>query len=283
MEKKAPRVAVIIVTYNSERHLDKCIACLAKQTYAPAQLIIVDSGSEDYEYLLPLRSQPNLELIFAEKECGFCRGNNSGLKNLLPDTDYIFFLNPDAFIAPTYIEKAVAFMQEEQNVRCGAITGITEGYCMEKDSPTGLYDTTGIFNTWWGRWFDRGHGQPLNPQRYNATETIPAICGALFFCRYAAARTVMLPDEELFDSRFYMYKEDIDLSLRLKKQGWHLMFVPALVAYHCRGWNRHRRSMPKKMRLHSAYNELCIHWRQKSLIPFFYSTLKFWAVKYLNL
>lgn len=278
-----PRVAVIIVTHNSEKHIDKCITCIANQTYAPAQLILVDSGSSDRDYLLPYRSLPGVQTIFADKDIGFCRGNNIGLKKLLPETDYIFFLNPDAFITPTYIAKAVAFMQDDKNARCGAITGTTEGYCIKKNSPTGLYDTTGIFSTWWGRWFDRGQGEPLNPNLFSETETIPAICGAVFFCRNTAAKAVMLPDGELFDNRFYMYKEDIDLSLRLKNQGWHLMFVPSLLAYHCRGWNQNRRSMPKKMRLHSAYNELRIHWRQKSLIPLIYSTMKFWAVKCLNI
>lgn len=278
-----PRVAVIIVTHNSERHIAKCINCVAAQTHMPSQVIVVDSGSSERDYLLSYGSMQGTQVIFAGKDIGFCRGNNIGLKKVLPETDYIFFLNPDAFIPADYIAKAVAFMQDDKNLQCGAITGTTEGYCMDRDNPTGLYDTTGVFSTWWGRWFDRGQGQPVNVNLYNKIESIPAICGAVFFCRYAAAKSVMLPGEELFDNRFYMYKEDIDLSLRLKRQGWQLMFVPELLAYHCRGWNRHRRSMPKKMRLHSAYNELRIHWRQKSPIPLLYSTMKYWAVKCLNI
>lgn len=277
-----PRVAVIVVTHNSERHIDKCMACIANQTHAPAQVILVDSGSAQREYLHPYRSLPGVQVIFADKDIGFCRGNNIGLKEVLSEVEFLFFLNPDAFITPTFIAKAVAFMLDGKNVRCGAITGTTAGYCMETDSPTNLYDSTGVFSKWWGRWYDRGQGEPLNPNLYNNIEAIPAICGAVFFCRHAAAKEVMLPRGELFDSRFYMYKEDIDLSHRLKRQGWELMFVPGLLAYHCRGWNRHRRSMPKKMRLHSAYNELRIHWRQKSLIPLLYSTMKYWAVKCFN-
>lgn len=276
-------VAVIVVTYNSEEHIEHCMQCLVDQTYKPSQIILVDSGSRECGYLRSYLSIEGTEVVFAGQDAGFCRANNCGLKKVLPETHYVFFLNPDAFISANYIEKAVAFMEDTQNAPCGAITGIAEGYCMKTNSPTGLYDTTGIFYTRLGRWYDRGQGQPVNPDLYRNTESIPAICGALFFSRYEAIKEAMLRGGELFDERFYMYKEDIDLSLRLRENGRRLMFVPELKAYHCRGWDRNRRTMPKKMRLHSAYNELRIHRKQKRLIPILYSTLKYWAVKYLNI
>lgn len=174
-------------------------------------------------------------------------------------------------------------MEAPSNTKVGALTGTTLGYCIDQDAPTGTYDTTGIFCTWWGRWFDRAQGEKHNPEAYSQIELIPAICGAVFFCRRSAAKEVMLAEEEIFDNGFYMYKEDIDLSLRLRKQGWDLAFLPELKAYHCRGWNRDRKSMPQKMRLHSAFNELKIHWRKKSPIPFLYSLMKYWAVRCLNI
>lgn len=275
-------VAVIIVTNNSEKHIDKCMECLRAQTHPPSQIILVDSGSSNYEYLQKFASLTNTKIVIGEKGIGFCKGNNLGLVHVSNSTDFLFFLNPDAFITPTFIQKAIDFMNEEKNTGCGALTGTTLGYCIEKDLPTGLYDTTGIFRTWWGRWYDRGQGRPHDPNVYSLSEPIPAICGAVYFCRYTAAQKVMLSQNELFDQRFYMYKEDIDLSLRLKKQNWQLMFVPHILAYHCRGWNPNRKKMAKKMRLHSATNELRIHWKQKAPIPLLYSLLKYCAVKCFN-
>lgn len=275
-------VALIIVTHNSEKYIDKCMACIAKQTHHPRQIILVDSGSANCDYLSSFNSNPSVQIVLAGKDVGFCLGNNIGLGKVLPETEFVFFLNPDAFLTPEYIAKAVEFMGDPNYHHCGALTGTTESYCMDADRPKELYDTTGVFSTWWGRWYDRGQQEPVNPRLYREIELIPAICGAVFFCRHSAIKTVMLSENQLFDNRFYMYKEDIDLSLRLRKKGWELLFVPELLAYHCRGWNRNRRSMPKKMRLHSAQNELRIHWRQKSLIPFFYSAMKYCAVKCFN-
>ncbi len=283
------KAAVIIVTHNSERHIHKCMDCLLAQTSAPKQIIIVDSGSTDCGYLQKYASLKEVELLTGNIDIGFCRGNNLGLARINEDIDYILFLNPDAFVMPSFIRKAMSFMEEKSHARCGALTGTTLGYSIEKNSPTGLYDTTGIFQSWWGRWYDRGQGQVRNPQKYATTEHIPAICGAVYFCRRKAIIEVMLPsisvnqEPELFDTRFYMYKEDIDLSLRLKKRGWTLMFVPEVVAFHCRGWNPDRKTMPKKMRMYSATNELRIQWRQKSPIPIIYSFFKYFAVKYLNI
>ncbi|MGZ3634157.1 MAG: glycosyltransferase family 2 protein [Parachlamydiaceae bacterium] len=276
------KVAVIIVTHNSEKHIDKCMDCLRTQTHLPTQIILVDSGSTDCDYLQKFASQNEAEILIGGTDIGFCKGNNLGLTKVLPDTDFLFFLNPDAFITPTFIQKAVDFMNKKENVHCGALTGTTLGYCIETDRPTGLYDTTGVFRTWWGHWYDRNQGAPHEPDAYSVPESIPAICGAVYFCRYAAAQKVMLSQHELFDNHFYMYKEDIDLSLRLKKQGWQLMFVPDLIAFHCRGWNPNRKKMAKKMRLHSAINELRIHSKQKAPIPLIYSLIKYCAVKCFN-
>lgn len=282
---KAPKVAVIIVTHNSERHVHKCMECLQAQDHMPAQIVVVDSGSNDCRYLEQYAAEKGVELILGNRDIGFCRGNNLGLTRVQEETDFILFLNPDAFVTPSFVQKAVAFMEESANKHCGALTGTTLGYCIDKNAPTGLYDTTGIFRSWWGRWHDRAQGEVRNPQKYMIKEPIPAICGAVYFCRYQAIKEVMLPKEkfELFDTRFYMYKEDIDLSLRLKKKGWTLMFVPEVIAYHCRGWNPDRKAMPQTMRLYSAANELRIHWSQKAPIPLLYSFFKYCAVKYLNI
>lgn len=275
-------VAVIVVTHNSEKHLDKCIQCLRSQTLQASRVVLVDSGSRERGYLSKFAAMEDVEVVFAEKDIGFCKGNNLGLTKIPMGTDFVLFINPDAFAEPTFIEEAVKFMLLDSQKDCGALTGTTAGYSIESDLPTGFYDTTGVFCTWWGRWYDRGQGEVVNQNLYSAIEEIPAICGAVYFCRRTAIMDLMLPGNELFDSRFYMYKEDIDLSLRFRAHGWKLMFVPKVKAFHCRGWNRDRKSMPKKMRLHSAYNELTIHRRLKWVVPTVYSALKYWAVKCFN-
>ena len=198
------------------------------------------------------------------------------MEHVDPKCDYLFFLNPDAFLEENFTENAIGYM--ESHPKYGAITGTTLGYNLDRDKPTGKYDTTGIFRTWYGKWYDRGQGDAVDTTLYQAEEEIPAICGAVFFCRMKA-----LPSPEVMDPSFYMYKEDIDLSLKLRKKGWKLGFVPNLICYHCRGWDQDRKKMPRKFRLCSARNELAIQLKSLSPIPSLYSALKYTAVKLFDL
>lgn len=278
-KKQDPTCAIIIVTYNSQKHIHKAIDCIEAQTFLPKKIVIVDTGSDDLSYLNKYQGYDHIDIVIAEKNSGFCRGNNIGMTRLPPNCDYVFFLNPDVFIASSFIKLALAFMQASSNQHYGAITGTLLGYDIDKDSPTGTYDSTGIFRKWYGRWYDRGQGESYNAGLYMVQEDIPAICGAAFLCRKKALDSILLSGDQVFDISFYMYKEDIDLSLRLKHKGWKLAFLPNLIAYHCRGWQRDRSKMPRSTRLISARNELRLHARMKSPIPLTYSLLKYSSVK----
>ena len=282
MNTKKPFCSVIVVTHNSERVIHKAMECLYQQTVCADQILLVDSGSSDRGYLSRYENDKGVEIIFAGNDIGFCRGNNEGLKHVHADADYVFLVNPDAFLTPQFIEKAIAFMERPVNYTCAILTGKVYGYDINGDKPSGRYDTTGIFQRWYGHWYDRGQGECCEKETFNRIEEVPAICGALMFCRKKALEGIFIRDREFLDNSFFMYKEDIDLSLRLRTQGWRLVYNPHLKAYHCRGWNPDRRKMPRMMRLLSARNELRIHLRSRSLLGVIYSSMKYASVALLN-
>lgn len=271
-------ISVIIVTHNSEPYIGKNISSLKDQSLLPDQVIIVDSNSQDPTYLKPY--EDFAKILYEKKNIGFSAANNLGFKNLDPRTTHVLFLNPDAHLTYRFIEDALQHM--EKHPHCGMLTGPLLGFDFKTETPTGLYDSTGIFTTWWGKWYDRAQGKKFNPHLFQKKEELPAICGALMFCRKHALDTILLRQDEVWDSTFYMYKEDIDLSLRLRKQNWKLLYFPTLYAYHGRGWNC-RSLMPKKHRLSSARNEIRINWKTGSPLRLPYSFLKFAAVKLLNI
>jgi GT2 family glycosyltransferase len=277
------KCAVIIITHDNQLVLDEAIASVRQQTLLPGQIIIVDTGSKDRKYLRQYELSEDTTVIYGGEEIGFCRGNNIGYRAVFPEVEYVLFLNPDAFLFPSFIEEAIHFMEIPVNKACGMLTGVLYGYDLANRRPSGLYDSTGIFNKWYGRWYDRGQGQACSDSLYNVNEEVPAICGALMFCRKEALDSVLVRGGEVLDSSFFMYKEDIDLSLRLKRQGWRLMFVSKLAAYHCRGWNPDRKKMARKVRLLSARNEMRIQRKNLSPLGFGYSLLKYVSVFVFNL
>lgn len=275
-----PKIAVIIVSYNCPEHLKRNLASLRAQTRKPDQIIIVDNNSKDPSCLESFKE--DAEIIYNSINTGFCAANNEGLKKVDDQTNYVLFLNPDAFLTERFIEKALAFMEDPENASCGAMTGILLGFDPEKEAPTGRYDSTGIFSTPYGKWFDRDQGQEINTHLYQTKEEVPAICGALMLCRKEALMNAAFKDKTVWDNTFFMYKDDIDLSLRLRKKGWKLMLVPDLIAYHCRGWAVNRSEMSRKARLSSAINELRMHLRTRAYQFLPYSLLKYAAVKFFN-
>lgn len=270
------KTAVIIVTHNSQKFIHKALNCLEQQTKKPDLTIVVDSGSTDRSYLDFLKNKPSVKLLFAGNDIGFCKGNNIGFKEVPDHFDYVMLLNPDAFLTPHFVEEAALFM--EKNSRCAVLTGTLLGYDIEKDAPTGRYDSTGIVRHFYGAWRDRDQGSLVDKKKSFKEEEVEAICGALMFIRIKS-----IEEDFLFDVGFFMYKEDIDLSLRLRKKGWNLIYNPHLSAYHCRGWNPDRKKMPKAFRLLSAKNELKIHYKMRSPIGMAYSSCKYLAVQLFNL
>lgn len=275
------KVAVLLVTYNSEKFIEKCFAAIDAQTVAPALIQVVDTGSRHFEYLRPFVNRSDVQFIKAERESGFCRGNNLGVRHLPGNIDLLILLNPDCFIPVDFIEKTIAFMRE--NSGCGAFSGVLEKYDLERGVPTGLLDSAGIERKWYGKWVDTAQGKLLSSVSLTKPYTVTALCGALFAIRGKALREVLLASGDLFEPSFYMYKEDIELSLRLSSRNWQLWIDPSVVAYHCRGWNSSRKLVPRKFRVASARNECVIQWRSGKLIPILYSAIKYLAVKGLNI
>lgn len=274
-------VGVVIVTHNSENSIDSTLASISTQSYPPKQVVLVDSGSDSSQYLKKYDHQGALEMCFMPN-IGFSSANNLGYLSLDASLEYVLFLNPDVIMPSDLIEKLIAWMSTPGREKIGACTPILLGWDLDKEKPTGLVDSTGIYTNWYGRWFDRGRGASAKHHPFKEMSFPDALCGAFMFCRRSALESVKLSSNQIFDERFFCYKEDIELSLRLKKKGWTLAYLPEFTAYHARGWNRDRSQVPHALKLMSANNELKIHLKTRNPIKIFYSYLKRFAVKYFN-
>lgn len=283
LKKKTPSYAVIIVTHNSELYIQPCLKALFDQTIQPDQTIIVDSGSASLTLLKDLNQLYSFTFHAEKENIGFCKGNNIGMTYLNPAIEFVLFLNPDAFLTKTFIEGAISHLNDPLGQSIGALSGLLLRYNQKENHPTDHIDSTGIFQSWYGRWYDRGSGKSWQSIKkdYSQAELVPALCGAVLFCRMKALKSIELHPNIIMDPNFFMYKEDIDLSLRLRKKGWSLLYAPNLLAYHCRGWQQNRKQVPRHSRLMSARNEMTLHAR--CLSPYYlFSAFKYLIVRFLN-
>lgn len=253
-----PSIHAVIVTHNSEKVLPLCLAHLEGQSAALHTIVVVDSGSDSTGYLDSLTCNVPL-LVLKTRNCGFGAANNLGYNQLSPaEQDIVIFLNPDTFLPDSFVSEMIRSFAENPTIT--ALSGKLRHYDLKTMTETNYLDSTGIFRSWYGRWFDRGQGQPDCGQ-YDHSESPPALCGALLCFRVRQIREL---GTAIFDDDFFLYKEDIELCLRLREHKKEILYDPRLLAYHCRGWQGKRQQMAYPLRRIAAESEIMLYRKHPS-------------------
>ena len=92
------KILVIIVSYNFERWMDRCLGSL-RESGQRADIVVIDNASQDNSVRLIQENYPEVRLIQSKTNLGFGRANNIGMKIALTEGyDYVFLLNQDAWI-----------------------------------------------------------------------------------------------------------------------------------------------------------------------------------------
>ena len=100
---------------------------------------------------------------------------------------------------------------------------------------------------------DRGSEEPDRGQ-FDSTERVEGASGAAMLLRTAALEALEI-EGEIFDESFFAYHEDTDLCWRARRLGYEILYEPAAVAVHARGWKRADRDrIPVEIRRHSFKN-----------------------------
>lgn len=270
------RVLVVVVTYNSKKHIQWCIEGLNASSL-DITIRIVDSGSKDTEYLNSIKSPHDVEII-KKDNVGFVAGNNLALYTL-DDFDWVLFLNPDARIDAGSFDSLVSYAASDDNKKIGAFTVPLIRYDIEKKCSLNLFDSVGINCNYFGRWRDIHSNERTFEMKSTFTE-VDAICGAFMLVRMSALKiSVDSTGAPGFERKYYMYKEDIELSQRIIKSGWTIVVYNSVTAFHCRGWSDSRSAVPYWARWHSAKNDVDValkyKWRALPLAITKYMWVKF--------
>jgi GT2 family glycosyltransferase len=230
-------------------------------------LFISDNNSNDTDTIKSICAvENNITLIESKNNWGFCKGNNIAVQQALKlNSKYILFVNPDLFLTTYWLDKASQILENDTSI--GVLSGPLLQFDFESKQPTGLIDSLGINVTQYGKWFDVQQEQPVT--RITADFFPEAICGALMLIKREIIDSLLNTDGFIFNEKFFMYKEDVDLSLRINKLGYKLVVHPDLIAYHCRGWEKNRSKMPFLAKKLSAINDIRIALKYRLInLPF---------------
>ena len=227
-------LSIIIINYNAEKLLQKCLNSVYAETKRMSfDIWVVDNNSIDASVPMVRQCFPQVNLIENKENVGFARANNQAIAKCAGD--YILLLNPDTLILQNAIEKAVGFMDKNPAV------GICGGKVLNEDGTLQLACRRSIPTP--GVAFFRLTGlSKLFPNskitaKYNMTYLDPdsphqvdAVSGAFLMIRKEVVNGIGLLDE-----RFFMYGEELDWCLRAKKAGWTIMYYPDAKIVHYKG------------------------------------------------
>ncbi|RPI28324.1 MAG: glycosyltransferase [Acidobacteria bacterium] len=211
----SPSITVIIPTWNQSDLLRHCLEALRRQTVSP-RVLVVDNGSVDSTPGVMAECFPDFGYLRLPRNEGFAVAVNRGIDS--SDTELIALLNNDTEADTRWVEQGVKVL--EQNPECGIVASMILNY-WERDR----LDSAGDRYLRTGMPLKRGTGQPASC--YPSLEPVMgASAGAAFYRRRLFDRI------GLFDERYYMYLEDVDLSLRAHLAGFDCLYAPAAIVYH---------------------------------------------------
>lgn len=227
------KVTVSLVSYNHERYLSHVCRSLAAQSYADWELIVVDNNSFDRSAAIIAEELPSATVIRKKFNSGFSRAHNLTIS--LSKSPYILVLNPDVIMDPNCLGELVEALDNEP--QAGSMGAKLLYWDFEKHERSQRIDSFGLQlkkNYGVADWL-----QGEDDRSIPATE-IFGPSGALMLLRREALDEIKVQRSssdkgyEYFDEDFFAYKEDADLSWRLRQTGWKSYLVPEARAFHHR-------------------------------------------------
>lgn len=257
-KKMNPKVSIIILNWNGWEDTIECLESIYQIDYPNYNVIVVDNGSEDesiknikdyaegkanvaskffeytpenkpikvFEYereeaeagggkgkeMEDLPSNRKMVIIKNGENYGFAEGNNIAMRYALKalNPDYILLLNNDTVVDPEFLTELVKVAEGDE------VLGIAGPKIYYYDEPKRIWATG-----------DRKSMDKMDDGRYNHIREVKWVVGCAFF-----VRATLMDKIGLLDPDFFLYGEESDYCIRVKKAGYKLYFVPDSIVRH---------------------------------------------------
>lgn len=188
---------------------------------------LIDNSPE--KYALPLPVSEKVEYIFTGKNLGYGAGHNIALRKSIENgVPYHLVVNSDIAFQPDILSTLLQYMDEHPDTgqlmpKVVYPNGETQYLCKLLPTPLDLFGRRFLPTRWIHRRTERFE---LRASGYNRIMNVPYLSGCFMLLRTEALQRV-----GLFDERFFMYPEDIDLTRRIHRQ-YKTLFYPGITIVH---------------------------------------------------
>jgi N-acetylglucosaminyl-diphospho-decaprenol L-rhamnosyltransferase len=217
-----PALAAVVVSYESAGDLPETLVALTAQLRPGDELVVVDNASTDGSAAAARAAAPDATVVELATNEGFAGGCLAGVARTT--APLLFFLNPDARITRGCLDQLRAAAREQPSWGAWQALVVLPGGA--------LVNTSGGVVHWLGIAWSGDIDTPVAAVRERPHEVGFASGAALVVRREAWDAT------RGFDADWFMYGEDVDLSLRLRLAGWGVGVVPAARVEHGYGFEK---------------------------------------------
>jgi GT2 family glycosyltransferase len=277
----APAVSIVIVSFNTRDLLRECLTAIQKEASSlHTEIFVVDNASSDGSADMVEREFPNVQLLRSDTNLGFGRANNLALARA--HGRYFVLLNSDAFLTPGALARAIRHMDANPNCALGG--GLLVGRDgARQPSARSFHSVIGdaivlsglaakfphsyLFGSFDRTWADSRISSPV--------DWVP---GAFSILRPQALRQT-----GFFDPAFFLYYEEVDLCLRLKRAGHTVWYWPDVVITHLGGESSRQHT---SLDFSSTASQVTL-WRMRSTLLYYRkhhgvsARLEFWMERTL--
>lgn len=232
-DRKNVEVSLLIVNWNAGELLARCVAsideALTPSLRAATEVIVVDNASCDGSAsALPLR--PGDQVLKQSENLGFGAACNRGAA--VARGEFLLLFNPDCELRPGSVERCLAELRRT-DLRVGicgvALVGDSDEVARSCHRFPGVWQLLG-YATGMHAISPLHFESRMHEWDHRSDRTVDHVIGAFYMMRLSTFRQL-----GGFDERFFVYWEDLDLSLRAQRAGWLTRFLASPTSYHLGG------------------------------------------------
>ncbi len=218
MSPPTSHITLIIVTYNSAAVIDKVLESVKTQAYPASAIrtVVVDNASQDGTVRILQESYPWVTLLPEKTNHGFAKGNNLAMRRY--PADYFALVNADVVLHPKWLAEIIQTMEADSSIGVAG-SKIFFGNRVLLQHTGGMIRDNALTYHLGAYEFDIG--------QYHLLRDIDYAMGAAFVTRGDVARAL-----DYLPEAYFMYFEEAEYCLRVRRGGERVVYVPTAIAYH---------------------------------------------------
>jgi GT2 family glycosyltransferase len=265
------KIGIILVVTNEKHHLELLFGSLARQTYRNFSIYFVDNnssdGSMDYSKQINAEHPLDIHYIQLNENSGFAKGNNTGADAAMNDgCEYVFVLNPDMELSENTLDVMLKTCQSSP--KTGVCSAVLLFGCEKRNNlEIQIYGGKANFKTQKKEFLYSN--QKLQECILPDLLKVDFVNGGSTFIRKE-----LIKECGLFEEKYFIYNDEIDLGYRVKKAGYDTVVTSGTRIWHHHNWASRNSEGYRRMYYYMMRNKFLYHKKFHHYAYFIYDILK---------